>query len=149
MGLGTRLRRLIAALDAGVQAAYDGSGIRFKPRYYPIVRILLTKEEESVGALAAALGVTQPAVTQTVSEMGKAGLVAIASGADRRERLVHLTSAGRALVGELAPIWRATDAAARRLDEEVGGGFGEMLDRMLDRLAAEPFDARIAGELAS
>ena len=79
-GLGTRLRCLLADLDGAVQAEYDRRGAAFRPKYHPVVRRLLARPAESTGALAASAGVSQPAMTQTLREMTRAGLVAVAPG---------------------------------------------------------------------
>jgi DNA-binding MarR family transcriptional regulator len=146
LGLGARLRRLLAALDGAVQAEYDRRAVPFRPRYYPVVRQLLASGPASVGALSAGAGVTQPAVTQTLNEMRRAGLVTLGEGADRRERRVSLTDAGRALAADLAPLWSAVEAAARDLEAEAGP-LGQVLDAAAAALQREPFGARIAKAL--
>jgi DNA-binding MarR family transcriptional regulator len=146
-GLGTLLRRLLADLDGAVQAEYDRRAAAVRPKYYPVVRRLLALEDESIGALAVAAGVSQPAMTQTLREMQGAGLVAVAPGPDRREHRARLTAAGRTLAAELAPLWAAIDAAARQLEAEVGP-LAQILAAAGDALRRESFSARIDRELS-
>lgn len=146
LGLGSRLRQLLAALDGAVQAEYDRCGAAFRPRFYPVVRQLLAAGASSVGALAAGAGVSQPAITQTLNEMRRAGLVAVGPGDTRREKLVRLTPEGEALAARLQPLWAAVEAAAARLEAEIGP-LGEILGAASQALEREPFAVRIAREL--
>lgn len=147
LGLGARLRRLLAALDGAVQAEYDRRAVAFRPRFHPVVRHLMAHGPSSVGALALEAGVSQPALTQTLNEMRRAGLVLDAEGEDRREKRVSLTAAGLALAAELAPLWAAIAAAAHDLEAEAGP-LGQVLDAAAAALQREPFSARIAKELS-
>ena len=52
MGLGTRLRLLLAALDGELQALYDALGEPFRPRFYPVARHLHARGGDTVGELA-------------------------------------------------------------------------------------------------
>lgn len=79
-GLGTLLRKLLEALDGGVQAHYDAHDLNFRPRFYPVAQLLLAKGALSIRALANAVGVSHSALSQTVSEMRAAGLVASSPG---------------------------------------------------------------------
>jgi MarR family transcriptional regulator, organic hydroperoxide resistance regulator len=142
IGLGTRLRRLIAFLDGDVQALYDELGVGFRPRFYPIVRLLMVGPA-TVGELAAGTEVSQPAATQTLQEMRKAGLVQISRGADARSRRVELTAEGRQLAKVLGPVWAAIGRAADRLDQELAHGLSATIDEALEALAETSFRTRI------
>jgi len=147
LGLGARLRLVLGALDGAVQAEYDRRGAPFRPRFHPVVRQLMAAGPASIGALAVGAGVSQPAITQTLNEMRREGLVAVGAGADRREKLVRLTPQGAALALELQPLWTAIDAAARDLETEAGP-LGQVLHAAAEALRREPFGDRIAKELA-
>ena len=143
LGLGTQLRRVTASLDGDVQALYDELGVPFRPRFFPIVQHLLANGATAVSALARVTGVSQPAATQTVAEMAKVGLVAVAGGADARERLVRLTPAGLRLTEQLGVLWNAVSAAATELDSELPQPLSTTLSSTLAALAREPFKDRI------
>lgn len=147
LGLGARLRQVLAALDGAVQAEYDRRGAPFRPRFHPVVRQLTGGGPASIGALAAGAGVSQPAITQTVNEMRREGLITVSAGDDRRERLVRLTARGRAVADDLQPVWSAIDAAARELEAEAGP-LGQILDAAAAALRREPFGDRITKELS-
>jgi DNA-binding MarR family transcriptional regulator len=139
MGLGTRLRLLLAALDGELQVLYDALGEPFRPRFFPVARALRAQGSDTVGGLAASTGVSQPAMTQTLAEMRARGLVAT-GGPGRR---VRLTDEGEALCARLEPVWRAVGAAADELDAELPAPLGETIAAALGRLAERPFSERV------
>ena len=120
LGLGTQLRRLIDGLDRSVEQIYRKAGVDFRPRYYPYVQLLAQRDDQSVGEFATTLGFTQPAVTQTLNLMLASGLIDRVASNDRRERRFRLSVKGRQVLRELEPIWRATERAARRLEDDIG-----------------------------
>jgi len=147
-GLGTQLRHLIELLDDGVSAANDYEGMRYRPRYTPLVRALAGGDPLTIGQLAEAAGITQPAATQTVAVMVKDGLVDVTAGpVDARQRVVALSARGRELLPRLQRAWQATERAAAGLDAE--SGLSSAVAAALAALAREPFAARIAAALKS
>lgn len=147
VGLGTRLRRLLAELDGGVQATYDSQRMPFRPRFFPIVQALLESKMLGVNAIAEAAQVSQPAATSTLKEMQRLDLIEIVAGEDRRERRVRLSPRGRRLAKRLQPVWEATERAAAELDAELPAGLSETVDRALAALSARPFGTRVQDEL--
>ena len=146
-GLGTQLRHLIELLDDGVSQANDYAGMRYRPRYTPIVKALAGGQPLTIGQLAEAAGITQPAATQTVAVMAKDGLVDVAAGAiDARQRVVALSPNGRALLPRLERAWRATDRAAESLDAE--SSLLAAVGAALAALDRQSFAERIAEALA-
>ncbi|MCP3063800.1 MarR family transcriptional regulator [Myxococcus sp. K38C18041901] len=144
-GLGTRLRHLLELLDGAVGAEYEADGHTYRPRYTPVMRALLAREPSTLGQIAQAAGITQPAATQTVTLMVQEGLLSSEPGpSDARQRSIRLTEAGRALVPWLQVRWAATADAAARLDEELPAPLSEVLDAAIRALEAKPFGARIA-----
>jgi DNA-binding MarR family transcriptional regulator len=143
MGLGTGLRLLLAALDGELQQLYDAMGEPFRPRFYPVVQQLQAKGPGTVGELAVLTGVSQPAMTQTLAEMRARGLVASATPGRR----VRLTEEGEALCARLEPVWRAVEAAAAELDEELSEPLGATIATALSRLAERPFGKRILSSM--
>jgi len=137
--LGTLVRNLIERLDRDVEAAYAASGLAWRPRYTPILRALLNLGPTSIKALALETGVSHSAVSQTVSQMNKEGLVALTPGADARERIVVLTAKTAALVPALQLQWAATNIAATQLDAELSAPPTGILREAHPALDARPF----------
>ena len=147
VGLGTLLRHLLSKLDGDVQSLYDELEIAFRPRFYPVVQQLLRERSATVGALSSNAGVSQPAMTQTIGEMKRLGLVTSARAADPRQRLVRLTGEGKRVVARLQPIWTATAKAAAELDEELPAPLPEVVAAALDALDRAAFKDRIRRKL--
>lgn len=144
-GLGTQLRHLLELLDGAVQAAYVEAGIATRPRYTPVFKALAACEPSTLGQIATAAGITQPAATQTIALMVKDGLVtARAAPDDARQRLVRLTKKGRDLYPKMQSCWAATKLAADSLDQDTPLPLSEALAAAILALEAKPFDQRIA-----
>ena len=142
---GTQLRHLIELLDGAVSAAYDHAGLNYRPRYTPVMRSLLAKEPATLGFIAEAAGITQPAATQTIALMRKDGLVSVEAGvADGRQKLIRLTAEGRALIPALQRCWQATALASAALEAELPYSLSQVLASTIAALADKSFDQRIA-----
>lgn len=144
-GLGTLLRHLLELLDGDVQRAYDDLHIDYRPRYTPIVRALLSVEPRSIRDIANHAGMTHSAVSQTVAQMKKQGLVKLAaSKGDARERNACLSPKCRAMLPLLHQQWAATDAAAEALDSELTASLRELAGEAIAQLEQRSFRERIA-----
>ena len=141
--LGTLLRHLVDTLDGAVEQAYTRSGLDYRPRFTPVVRALLDEGPASIRAISLRAGITHSAVSQTVSQMEKQGLVAFRPGDDARERIVSLTPAAEAMLPALERQWAATNAAARGLEEELSASLSTVLREALAALERRPFAERI------
>jgi DNA-binding MarR family transcriptional regulator len=143
-GLGTLLRHLLELLDGDVQHMYDELQIEYRPRYTPIVRALLTAEPRTIRNIAEEIGMTHSAVSQSVAQMKKQGLVRVLSGtSDARERNVHLTAKCRAKLPVLEQQWAATEAAADALDSELTVSLRTGVTEAIAHLERRPFRERI------
>jgi DNA-binding MarR family transcriptional regulator len=144
-GLGTQLRHLLDLLDGAVQAAYAEAGIDTRPRYTPVFRALAEREPSTLGQIAEAAGITQPAATQTIALMVKDGWVSVKPApVDARQRLIRLTRKGRELYPRLQACWAATRLAAESLDADLPAPLSATLASAIGALNAQPFEQRIA-----
>ncbi|WP_188564648.1 MarR family winged helix-turn-helix transcriptional regulator [Undibacterium terreum] len=143
-GLGTVLRHLIELLDGAVEAAYKDAGISYRPRYTPVMRVLIRHESATIGQIAEAAGITQPAATQTVALMVKNGLISAKSSADDgRQRLIQLTDKGRELLPRLQASWQATAMAADSLQADLKHPLQQTLEDAITALQVKSYDDRI------
>lgn len=62
-GLGTQLRHLTELLDGAVAETYRRDGLNYRPRYFPVMRALMTRGSLSVTEIAVTAGITQPALS--------------------------------------------------------------------------------------
>nr|WP_255671562.1 MarR family winged helix-turn-helix transcriptional regulator [Glycomyces amatae] len=97
--------------------------------------------------LAASLGRSHSALSQTVTAMRAEDLVETAPGADARTRVVRLTERGRSLVPFLEAEWRATEDAIEALDAELPVRLADYVAAMRARLEQRGFRDRIAERL--
>lgn len=141
---GTQLRHLLDLCDSAVAQAYEDSGLDYSPRYTPVLRALIEREPQTIGEIATAARITQPAATQTVSVMVKKGLLSVRRGQDARQRDVRLTKYARALLPKIEACWDATALAHADLEAEIGIPLSEHLDRAIAALERESLGARIA-----
>jgi MarR family transcriptional regulator, organic hydroperoxide resistance regulator len=148
-GLGTLLRQLLDMLDGDAQALYSSMGEQFRPRFFPVVQELLSRDGLAVTELASRAAVTQPAMTQTLREMVSAGLVELHSAdKDGRQRLARLTDEGRAAAKRLMPLWVAVADAATTLDAELPVPLRDELRSAIAALEAKSFSDRIQEKLS-
>lgn len=141
--LGTQLRHLIELLDGAVQRNYAEMGLTYRPRYTPIMRGLMAYKTLSLGELAQYAGITQPAASQTAALMIADGLVQIIPSVDGRQKLMRLSSEGRAIAEELERAWAYTAVAAESLDHELPMPLTEILAAAINALEVNSFDDRI------
>ena len=141
---GTQLRHLIELLDGAVGDAYEAAGLNYRPRYTPVMRSLMANEPATIGFIAEAAGITQPAATQTVALMVKDGIVSVeASPTDARQKMIRLTVQGRALIPQLQMCWQATALAADSFEADLPFSLTDVLDSAIRALDKKPFGERI------
>lgn len=148
-GLGTLLRHLVDLLDGDVEAVYREQGLDCRSRFTPVIRHLEREGPSSIRQIALASGLTHSAISQTVAEMLKKGLVTSAPGKDARERIIAFTAAGEALLPRLHAIWAAIWAAADDLSSDVGIPLGDVLERAIAAAGRRPFRDRIMSGMSS
>ena len=146
-GLGTLLRHLVELLDSDVEAVYREQGLDCRSRFTPVIRHLERAGPSSIRQIAAASGLTHSAISQTVSEMLKKGLVTSVTGTDARERIISFTPAGERLLPKLHAIWAAIWAAADDLSDDIGDPLDEVLERAIAAAERRPFRERINARL--
>lgn len=134
--IGARLRRLSERVDRDATRVYAELGVAFEQRWMGVLDQLSRRDGLSVKELAETLGISHPSVSQTRASLLAAGLIEDQPDpTDGRRRTLQLTSAGRALVAGLRPVWDALEQASRDLDDEAQNAVAA-LDRLevaLDR----------------
>jgi DNA-binding MarR family transcriptional regulator len=142
--LGSRLRHLLELLDGDVAAVYTDLGLpEIRPRFAPVVRILAQHGPCTIRDLAAAIGVTHSAASQTVAEMVRQDLVRLAAGEDARQRIVHLTDRAARLRPVIEAEMAATVAAAEALDAELPYPLSRLVEEAVAALERRPMRDRI------
>lgn len=145
-----QLFTLLRQMDEAIGQLYADRGAdQVRQRFvWPMLR-LAHEGPSTITELSRSLGLTHSAVSQTVAQMRRAGLVSSEVGpGDGRTRSVALTARGRALVPLLEAEWRATEAAVRELDDALPVPLSRVAADLADQLRARPFRDRIEDHLA-
>ncbi|MGC4190547.1 MAG: MarR family transcriptional regulator [Thermomicrobiales bacterium] len=142
---GTRLRALLDRMEADVAALERTLGlgeVDFRPRFSPVMRLLADGEARSVRTIAAGIGVTHSAASQTVGQLEQRGLVERARGEDGRERLVRLSDLGESVLPAIEREWTLTTAAVADLDRDLPVPLAQMIDALETALNRHPLADR-------
>lgn len=143
--LGTLLRHVLEKVDGDVAAVYRERDLpEYRPRFSPLVRVLVAHGPMSIRGLSEHVGVTHSAASQTVAAMRRAEFVRMSAGADARQRIVELTPHTKELLPLIESEWNATTAAIRELDAELPMPLAELLTLADAALRERPFRQRIA-----
>lgn len=140
-----RVHAVFRRVDAGIAELYERIGVTdVRPRYSATL-MFLDDGPMTIRQLAYDCGVTHSAMSQTVSAMKAAGLVASVSSADdARHRLVSLTDKGRGLVPLLRAEWAATEKALAQLEAETSFPLSQLAEELHAALDQKPFADRAA-----
>ena len=116
------LRQASRYLTSFYDQMLSGSGLRVTQ--FAILSRLRARPA-TVSRLAQGMVMDRTTLARNLQPLVRAELVAVRpSDADRRERVVELTAAGRAKVEEILPAWRRAQA---RFDEQFGAAQGAQL----------------------
>jgi len=134
--MGGRLRRLSERIDEDCARIYADCGVRFEQRWLGFLSQLALEGPQSVGTLAASLGISHASVSETRKSLQKAGLIVAKTNAeDKRSALLRLSPAGKRLFARITPILELLRAVSIELNDEAGQALAalERLDRALNR----------------
>jgi len=141
--LGTLLRHLTELLDGAVEDSYRAEGLDYRPRFTPVIRVLLASGPSSIRAIADYAGISHSAVSQTVSQMVLQKWVKYGQGGDGRERIVSLTASAKRKIDSLERCWSATSIAAADLDRSLSVPLSRVLQEAIEALDQRPFSTRL------
>jgi DNA-binding MarR family transcriptional regulator len=122
------LRRATRAVTRLYDDALRPAGLRVTQ--FALLRQLARRGELRMRDLSAAVVIEETALNRAVRALHGRGWIAIRTGADRRERMLAITAAGRALLAEAEPLW---SGAQQRMSDELGGTWDALL-RSLDEV---------------
>jgi DNA-binding MarR family transcriptional regulator len=145
--VGGRLRRLSERIDEDCARIYAECGIDFEQRWLGLIYILALEGPQSVGKLAAMIGISHASISASRQSMQKAGLILAKTDAkDARTVHLRLSPKGKRLFARIQPIMDILIKVSVEANEEAGQPLAA-LDRMddaLNRLSLyERFRARV------
>lgn len=117
------LRRATRAVTQVFDAYFDEIGL--KATQFTVLAVVAHAAENppTVTALAESLVLEQSSLSRNLAVLERLGHVKLVPGpADRRERIVTLTRAGRSMLAKGYPVWKRAQAAiSQALDGELEG----------------------------
>jgi len=142
------LKLLLDAIDADIASLYPAQGAGAVSTRFSLALVRLKyRGPLTIRDLAAQVGVSHSAMSQTVAVMKKDGLIESSPGTDARTRVIQLTDAGLALVPFLEAEWRATEAAWAELEEEIPYALAQVVGDLNRALQRQSFRHRLLGHL--
>ncbi|MEM0984871.1 MAG: bifunctional helix-turn-helix transcriptional regulator/GNAT family N-acetyltransferase [Pseudomonadota bacterium] len=146
LALGSRLKRLADRLLADAAVVHAESAEPLQPGQFPLVAALDRYGPMTVNDAAAALGVSQPAVTRAAGELVKAGLAhSTPSDDDRRQRTLTLSAEGQNSIERLKrTMWPRVEAEARQLFSNLSGDMLAQVSTIEARLSERSMAQRVA-----
>ncbi|NBE52751.1 MarR family winged helix-turn-helix transcriptional regulator [Streptomyces boluensis] len=107
--------------------------VGLRPMNYAFLSRLAADGPLMVSQLADRLAIERTTCTRELQPLTRSGLVTVEEGADRRQRVVHLTPAGEAKLAEGRPHW---EAVQRRVADAFGSEpTGDLLVSLRELLA--------------
>ncbi len=143
--LGTRFKRIAERLQSDATHIAAAHGVTLHSSQYPFLGALDRMGPLTIGALADAVGITQPGATRVVGQLVKLGMVRARPGRDdQRQRIVSLTAKGQQQVDfGKREVWPKVEAAVADLCKDLTGPLLDQLAQIEDGLTEKPLDQRI------
>ena len=132
------LRQASRAVTRLYDTELRGTGLRVTQ--FTLLSLLSRSGEVRQGDLGEMASINETTLTRSLRPLKKGGWVAIRAGADRREKLVAITEAGRKKLGQARSAW---SKAQERMRRALPGGTWDSL------FAALPDVTQAASETAS
>ncbi len=109
---------------------YQQLGIDLQPKWFTLMALLSEREHISVVQAAAALGLSQPAISQFSKQLHQRGYIRWqVDENDQRRKILALTERGREEIRRMQSVWTSVRAAATALCEETGVDFYQAIRR--------------------
>ncbi|MDQ4118223.1 MAG: MarR family transcriptional regulator [Actinomycetota bacterium] len=143
------LRDLLQHMESDIARLYAERGVTVRTRFSIVLIRLRHRGPMSVRELAREVDVTHSAMSQTVAELRRQGMVESAPGTDARTRTVSLTDRGRETVPFLEAEWRATEASLAELEAELPYPLTRVVADIAAALRRRSFRDRIVANLAT
>lgn len=143
--LGSRLKRLAERMQAGAAVVLRDAGLPVQPGQLPLLTLIDQRGPVSVGEAVEALGVSQPAVTRSLTPLLALGLVeTIRDAKDARSKRISLTPSGRdAMARARAVVWPHVRSAVDAMCAGLEGPFLDQIGAIEVQLGRASLDRRV------
>ena len=130
-----RLRQAARLLSRNYDAFLVSCGLNIGQ--FGVLATVAEMEGSSISRLAEALRMDRTTLTRNLNPLRKLGLVAVSTGTDVRSRAIALSPAGRRLLEDARPRWKA---AQLHFAKEIGKHKVLLLHSQLDDLLQRVLD---------
>jgi DNA-binding MarR family transcriptional regulator len=136
----TRFRRISEKLYVDGDRIYKEAGIYFKASWFPVYYILALSETPlSILQITQQIDFSHITVKNVLRELEKAELVNIEiNPADKRSKLVSLSTKGHKQIYRLKPIWISFASALKKIFQSGHPDFINILDRIDHQIETNP-----------
>lgn len=143
--LGSRLKRLAERMQAGAAVVLRDAGLPIQPGQLPLLTLIDQRGPVSVGEAVEALGVSQPAVTRSLTPLLALGLVeTIRDAKDARSKRISLTASGHdAMARAKTVVWPHVRSAVDTLCAGLEGPFLDQIGAIEAQLGRASLDERV------
>ena len=125
------LRKATRAVTRLYDDALRPAGLRITQ--YSLLRNLSRGGEQRMRDLSAVLVMEETGLLRSVHGLEERDWITIRTGDDRRERLLSITPAGRAVLDDAEPLWAAVQ---RRMNDELGGRWDGLMRSLAEVTAS-------------
>lgn len=138
ISIASRLKRLSELLSLQVQELYDLRGRDFKPSWFVILTTIRREKQIDFKTLASLNNISSPAVSQSIKELEKFGLVTIKTAKDKRSRIISLSTKGEKALDSIIPDLTDLQKTLPELIGEDSNSIIEVLTRIEQRVRSKP-----------
>lgn len=148
LALGSRLKRLSDTLMKEVKKIYKSLYIDFEPAHMPVFKTIDEESKISIGDIASALSISQPAVTQFVNALEKKKLILTsADRIDKRKKLISLSKKGQQIIKRLQPIWTIIDTEVKNITSSNNTQFMKQIEHIEGQIQMQSLYERVINSI--
>lgn len=142
LGVTARLKRLSDILTANIKELYRENRVDIEPSWHLVFLFLKQRTSATMTEMAAALQLSQPAMTKMLSRMIDRGyLNVVGDDADSRKKNIRLSARARKRLPRFERIWAAGQASIREI-LGTDTAFFVQLERFETQIRAKSFAER-------
>ena len=144
LALATRLKRLSERLSQDISKIYSESDVDFEAKYYLVLELLSREKLLGITEISESLQLSHPAVVQFVDQLLNRKLIKVSQDKkDARRRLVSLSTGGKKLLQQIAPVLKVIKEENRKWINEASYDVLEILSELENALDEKSMYQRV------
>jgi len=144
----TRFRRISERFYVDGDKIYKAAGLNFKASWFPVYYVLAISDTPlTVLQIAEQIDFSHITVKNVLRELEKDELVSIETNpADKRSKLISLSTKGQKLIYRLKPIWISFATALKKVFQSGHPDFLNILNRIDRQIEENPLNSLVIQE---